>query len=147
MNAVRPHLKHIVVFVNIGGNAFEFDGYAADLINRWGEFEQPIYYGGPDSSFGFTLNCNWELAVENYCESYHLPFIHPTLNSYSRLDDYNNIIDTPNYVGQGTTVYAPQINNDGKQFQNFDGLFEKWDAGAEYMALFPNVLLGVHRDD
>ena len=43
-------------------------------------------------------------------------------------------------------VYVPQISSDGRQFPNFDGLSAKWDTGAEYVALFPNVLLGVHRD-
>ena len=77
LNAVRAHLWHDIIFVNIGGTAPEFNDYAANLIDRWNEFEQPIYHGGPDSSFGFTLDCNWKLAVENYCESYHLPFVHP----------------------------------------------------------------------
>ncbi|MGB0198380.1 MAG: aromatic ring-hydroxylating oxygenase subunit alpha, partial [Candidatus Puniceispirillaceae bacterium] len=146
LNAVRAHLWHDIIFVNIGGTAPEFNDYAANLIDRWDEFEQPIYHGGPDSSFGFTLDCNWKLAVENYCESYHLPFVHPALNSYSRLEDHYNIMDTPNYAGQGTMVYAPQISDDGRQFPNFGGLSAKWDTGAEYVALFPNVLLGVHRD-
>ena len=34
---------------------------------------------------------NWKLAVENYCESYHLPWVHPGLNSYSRLEDHYHI--------------------------------------------------------
>ena len=139
LNAVRSHLWHDIIFVNIGGTTAEFTDYAADLIDRWGEFEQPLYHGGADSSFGFTLDCNWKLAVENYCESYHLPFVHPALNSYSRLEDHYNIMDTPNYAGQGTMVYAPQISEDGRQFPNFDGLSAKWDTGAEYVALFPNV--------
>ena len=66
LNAVRTHVWHDVVFVNISGTAAAFDDYAAELIDRWREFEQPIYHGGADSSFGFTLNCNWKLAVENY---------------------------------------------------------------------------------
>ena len=31
-------------------------------------------------------------------------------------------------------------------FPDAEGLSEKWDEAAEYVALFPNVLLGVHRD-
>ena len=146
LNAVRAHVWHDVIFVNIGGTAPEFNDYAANLIDRWGEFEQPIYHGGPDSSFQFELDCNWKLAVENYCESYHLPFVHKALNSYSRLEDHYNIMNWPNYAGQGTKVYAPQINDDGRHFPNFDGLSAKWNTGAEYVALFPNVLFGVHRD-
>ena len=146
LNAVRSHLWHDIIFADISGTAAEFTDYAAHLIDRWGEFEQPLYHGGADSSFGFTLDCNWKLAVENYCESYHLPFVHPALNSYSRLEDHYNITDDSGFAGQGSTVYSPQISADGRRFPTFKNLSEKWDTGAEYIALFPNVLLGVHKD-
>jgi phenylpropionate dioxygenase-like ring-hydroxylating dioxygenase large terminal subunit len=38
------------------------------------------------------------------------------------------------------------ISEDGRRFPDFEGLSDKWDAGAEYITLYPNVLLGVHRD-
>ena len=44
------------------------------------------------------------------------------------------------------TGKGAQIGDDGRHFPNFDGLSAKWDTGAEYVALFPNVLFGVHRD-
>ena len=75
-----------------------------------------------------------------------MPFVHPALNSYSRLEDHYNIMDAPNYAGQGTMIYAPQVNDDGRRLPNFDSLSAKWGTSAEYVALFPNVLLGVHRD-
>ena len=55
----------------------------------------------PGSSFRSTLDFHWKLAVENYCETYHLTFVHPALNSYSQLEEQFNIMDTPNYAGQG----------------------------------------------
>ena len=143
---VRSHLWRDVIFVNVGGEAPPFEEAAAALIERWREFEQPLVHTGADSSISFTLDCNWKLAVENYCEAYHLPFVHPALNSYSRLEDHYNILDADGYAGQGTTVYQPQISADGKRFPSFGGLSGKWDSGAEYIALFPNVLLGVHHD-
>jgi choline monooxygenase len=88
--------------------------------------------------------CNWKLAVENYCESYHLPWVHPGLNSYSRLEDHYNIVAPRSFSGQGTTVYAPALGD--AAFPDFPGLPAKWDTAAEYVALYPNVLFGVHRD-
>ncbi|MEC8131074.1 MAG: aromatic ring-hydroxylating dioxygenase subunit alpha, partial [Pseudomonadota bacterium] len=143
---VRSHLWRDVIFVDVGGEAPPFEEAAAALIDRWREFEQPLVHTGADSSISITLDCNWKLAVENYCEAYHLPFVHPALNSYSRLEDHYNILDADGYAGQGTTVYQPQISADGKRFPSFGGLSGKWDSGAEYIALFPNVLLGVHHD-
>ena len=87
-----------------------------------------------------------KLAVENYCESYHLPWVHPGLNSYSRLEDHYNILSHDSFAGQGSYVYNPQISDDGRGFPSFEGLSEKWDTAAEYCAFFPNVLFGVHKD-
>jgi len=143
---VRSHVWKDMVFVNVGGDAPAFEVYARCLIERWREFDQPLHHGGADSSLTLTLACNWKLAVENYCEAYHLPFVHPSLNSYSRLEDHYNIIDESGFAGQGTMVYQPQMSEDGKRFPRFGGLSAKWDKGAEYVALFPNVLLGVHND-
>ena len=110
------------------------------------ELDQPVYHSGRDSSFSLTVNCNWKLAAENYCEAYHLPFIHPGLNSYSRLEDHYNIMPISAYAGQGSTVSALQLSNDGHAFPNIEGLSKQWSSGAEYVALFPNLLRVVHRD-
>ena len=136
-----------MVWVNLDGKAPPFEEFAAKLIERWKEFAgKPLHHGGPESSITLEVNCNWKLAVENYCESYHLPWIHPGLNSYSRLEDHYNIVDRMNFSGQGTVVYNPDISDEGRRFVDFEGLSQKWDSGAEYIALYPNVLLGIHRD-
>ena len=146
LNSVRSYVWRDVIYVTLNDATPEFEAYAGDLMARWAEFEQPIYSGGSDSGFTLDLACNWKLGVENYCEAYHLPFIHPDLNSFSRLEDHYNILDDEGYAGQGSEVYDPQIAADGRRFPAFENLSEKWDKGAEYCAFFPNVLLGVHND-
>lgn len=135
-----------IIFVNIDGKAPAFEDIHSDIITRWAEFDKPIYHSGADSSFSLTLNSNWKLAIENYCESYHLPFVHPGLNSYSRLEDHYHIEGPGHYSGQGSYVYNPSLDETGRTFPNFAGISNKWDQAAEYLALYPNVLLGVHRD-
>ena len=81
---IRSHVFRDVIFVNLSGDAPAFEDHAADLIARWRELDQPLFHAGPDSSFKLEVGCNWKLAVENYCESYHLPFIHPGLNTRTR---------------------------------------------------------------
>lgn len=144
---VRSHVFMDMIFVNLSGDASDFESHISKLTDRWKEFvDRPLYHGGPESSLTLDLKTNWKLAVENYCESYHLPWIHPGLNSYSKIEDHYNIFESGNFAGQGTTVYNPQVNGSKARFPDFDGLSDKWDEGAEYIALFPNVLLGVHRD-
>jgi phenylpropionate dioxygenase-like ring-hydroxylating dioxygenase large terminal subunit len=143
---IRSAVWHNVIFVNVSGEAPEFADYAAGAMERWGEFDHPLHFGGTDSAFKFELSANWKLAVENYCESYHLPWVHPGLNTYSRLEDHYNIEAPGAYSGQGTLVYRPTITEDGRRFTDFPDLSEKWDTAAEYLAIYPNVLLGIHRD-
>lgn len=143
---IRSYVWRDVIFVNVSGDAAAFEEYAAPLMTRWKEFEQPVFYGGDDSSFKLDINTNWKLAVENYCESYHLPWVHPGLNSYSKLSDHYHIEEAGRYSGQGTLVYSPMIDPGGTRFEQFAGLSEKWNRAGEYIAFFPNVLFGVHND-
>ena len=143
---VRSHIWFDTVFINIDGNAAPFEEVHADLIARWSEFDQPMYHGGADSTFTLDVKTNWKLAVENYCESYHLPWVHPGLNSYSRLEDHYNINEKGKFSGQGTLVYRQLTGEDGAVFPDFAGLGEKWIQGGEYLTVYPNVLLGVQRD-
>ncbi len=146
LNEIRSHIWMDVVFVNIDGQAPAFTEVHADLISRWSEFDQPLHHGGNESRFTLDVKTNWKLAVENYCESYHLPWIHPGLNSYSRLEDHYNINEARKYSGQGTYVYRQLTGENGEVFPDFKSLSDFWDKGAEYITVYPNVLLGVQRD-
>ncbi|KQB98241.1 (2Fe-2S)-binding protein [Loktanella sp. 1ANDIMAR09] len=143
---VRSHIWFDTVFINISGDAAPFEEVHADLIARWSAFHQPMYHGGADSTFTLDVKTNWKLAVENYCESYHLPWVHPGLNSYSRLEDHYNINEKGKFSGQGTLVYRQLTGDHGAVFPDFSGLDAQWTEGGEYLTVFPNVLLGVQRD-
>lgn len=140
---IASYVYRDVVFVNVDGRAPAFETHAAGLMARWAEHDQPLYPGG---GFSFDVACNWKLAVENYCESYHLPWIHPGLNSYSRLEDHYHIEEPGAFSGQGTRVYRQLTGAGGEVFPDFAGLSSFWDAGAEYVALYPNVLFAAQRD-
>jgi len=143
---IRSAVWQDIVFVNISNNAQEFRDYASKTIERWSEFEKPLYHGGDSSSFTLNLNTNWKLAVENYCESYHLPWIHPELNATSSIKDHYHIEEPGHCSGQGSHVYNQIKSESGDVFPDFESLSNKWDTTSEYIALYPNVLLGVHRD-
>ena len=146
LTEIRSHLWRDVVWVNVDGQAPEFETAMKPVMDRWAEFERPLYHGGEDSKFTLSVKSNWKLAVENYCESYHLPWVHPGLNSYSRLEDHYNIEEYGAYSGQGTLVYRQLEGQNGAKFSDFDDLDKKWDTAAEYLSVYPNVLLGMHRD-
>lgn len=143
---VRSHVFMDMIFVNLDGKAAPFEEMHRPLITRWAEFDKPLYHAGEDSRFQLELNTNWKLAVENYAESYHLPWVHPALNAYSRLEDHYNILEEGHFSGQGTLVYSPSYDASGRSFPCFNALSEKWDKAAEYITLLPNAMIGVHKD-
>lgn len=146
LNEVRSHIWRDVVWINVSGDAAPFEEAMSDLIARWSEFDVAVYHGGHDSRFELEVQTNWKLAVENYCESYHLPWVHPGLNSYSKLEDHYHIEKPGQFSGQGTMVYRQLTNENGEKFPDFEDVGAKWNEQAEYIAAYPNVLLGVHRD-
>ena len=143
---IRSFVWRDVIFVNIDGSAPAFEEVHGELMERWKDFDQPMYHGGEGSTVRLELAANWKLAVENFCESYHLPWVHPGLNSYSRLEDHYNIEKLGHYSGQGTYVYRQLTDEEGRTLPDFADLGEKWDKGAEYIVVYPNVMLGVQRD-
>ncbi len=143
---IPAHVYLGVVFVNLDGNAEPFENMNASLLERWKDFDRPIYHSGSDSSFELDIKTNWKLAIENFCESYHLPFVHPGLNAYSRLEDHENILGDGPWSGQLTRVYNAQLDEDGRGFDRFEDIADRWESNGEYIAVYPNVLLGVHKD-
>ena len=144
---IRSHVCLGVVFINLSGDAEPFETHFAGPLERWKEYaDKPVYFGGEDSRFTLEVNSNWKLAVENYLESYHLPFIHPALNERSKLEDHANIMCDGPAAGQLTKAFEMTTDENGRHFTAFEGLPERWDKEAEYLAFYPNVLLGVHKD-
>jgi len=143
---VPTYIWNDVIFVNISESAVPFETHHHELLERWSEFKGPVYHGGHDSRFQLQLKANWKLVVENYCESYHLPWIHPNLNTYSRLEDHYHIESPGKFSGQGTHVYRQIRDEDGSVFPDFPNLSEKWTTAGEYITFFPNVMVGVQRD-
>lgn len=135
-----------LVFVDLSGTAEPFDTFIGAIDERWRPFmDRPLVHTGADSSISFTLACNWKLAVENYCESYHLPWVHPGLNSYSPLSQHEPII-ADGFSGQISLSYDPAFPEGAPALPVLPDLPDFWQLGAEYIALYPNVLLGIHRD-
>ncbi|MCB9947218.1 MAG: aromatic ring-hydroxylating dioxygenase subunit alpha [Rhodospirillaceae bacterium] len=150
---VRSAVWFGLVFVNIDGAAPPFEQVIAPLARRWQAWSLDGFrLGGADCRWALEVRANWKLAVENYCEAYHLPMVHPGLNQYSRLGDHYNIThqgraEGPEawFAGQGTRVYNP-ARGDGECLAPLPDLPPALHRVGEYVALFPNALLGVHID-
>ena len=151
LKEVRSYIWLDLIMINISNNEIPFEDYIKPLENRWSEFwtkedQEMIYHANDYGYFLLEARCNWKFAIENYCESYHLPWVHPGLNTYSKIDDHYHIQGLPNrFAGQGTSVYNPRLKSE-INFPTFPGWTKEKEMSAEYVALFPNVMLGIHKD-
>ena len=151
LKEIRSYIWLDLIMININNNEMSFEEYIKPLSDRWEKFwpikdRELINHSNDFGYFKLNANCNWKFAIENYCESYHLPWVHPGLNSYSKIEDHYHIQGLPNrFAGQGTVVYNPRFEG-GEKFPCFPNWPKNKENIAEYVALFPNVMLGIHKD-
>ena len=151
LKEIRSYIWLDLIMININNNEISFEEYIKPLSDRWEEFwpvkdRDLINHSNDYGYFKLNAKCNWKFAIENYCESYHLPWVHPGLNSYSKIEDHYHIQGLPNrFAGQGTVVYNPRFEGNEK-FPCFPNWPKDKENIAEYVALFPNVMLGIHKD-
>ena len=151
LKEVKSKIWMDIIFININSNELDFKEYIKPLEQRWSKFiskddHELLKHSDDYGYFSLDVNCNWKFAIENYCESYHLPWIHPELNKVSNINDHYHIQGLPNrFAGQGSKKYEQPVKGN-KKFESFPN----WDKGmlknSEYIALFPNVMIGLHVD-
>jgi choline monooxygenase len=151
LKEIKSSLWLDLIMININNNEMSFEKYIKPLNDRWSKFwptkdRKLIRHSNDFGYFKLEAKCNWKFAIENYCESYHLPWVHPSLNAYSKIEDHYHIQGLPNrFAGQGTVVYNPRLKGKEK-FPCFPNWPKNKKNIAEYVALFPNVMLGIHKD-
>jgi Rieske 2Fe-2S family protein len=97
----------------------------------------------------YDVAANWKLAVLNYNECLHCPFLHPALNC---LTDYLGADNEPaagRYIG-GAMGFRPGVetmSTDGRRRRAYlPGLSDDERRRVYYYAILPNLLLSLHPD-
>ena len=80
----------------------------------------------------YEIKCNWKVYMDNYLEGFHIPLVHPKLNS---------VIDYKSYSTEIFDNFSLQwchINAESSPYKKTD------DASkAYYFTLFPNILFNI----
>ncbi len=129
-----------LVFVNITGDAVDFDEFIAPVQERIGNFDPGILRYDHELSSEMSFSANWKLVVENFVESYHVPAVHPELEKVNPMRKHYQILGGESYIGQGGTEYSAAEEDE------FAGLPHRPDLedGACYEAfyIYPNLIFG-----
>jgi choline monooxygenase len=142
LKEIRCDIWHDGIFINLSGDAGPLAEVYAPLEQRWEHYDlSKLRYGG---SARLRINGNWKLAMENFQEGYHLPMTHPFLNSLSSLENHYSVVE-PAFQGQGSHHYDTVEAGHG-DLPNFPNLPDYWKDRAEYPAVLPNLMFGLHPD-
>jgi len=150
LQEVRSAIWLNAVFINLSGDAVEFEDYVHPLTRQFDELcaadDRLLFKAGDsDCRTTMTVKSNWKLPVENYLESYHLPTVHPELNRISPLDVHFDLERFDNGGGQGSANYT-KTSLDGNHLPGLASWSAEKQNLAVYPVLYPNTLIGVHSD-
>ncbi len=151
LKEISTHVWMDLIFINVNKNKKDFEQSIDPLEKQWSKFiskedQKLIRHARDFGYFNMEVKSNWKLAIENYCESYHLPWVHPELNRVSNLKDHYHIEDlAETFSGQGSNKYSQQFDGN-KKLSTFPNWPNDLYQNSEYVSLFPNVMLGIHVD-
>lgn len=104
----------------------EFSSVVKGISERLGKQDLSDYVFHHRVSY--DVNCNWKVYVDNYLEGYHVPHIHPGLNS---------LLDYRTYITETAEWYSYQYS----PLESSEELYGSGDA--LYYFIYPNTMLNI----
>tara|TARA_Y100000588_G_scaffold325180_1_gene358786 strand:- start:29 stop:1267 length:1239 start_codon:yes stop_codon:yes gene_type:complete len=142
---VRSAIWHDWVFVNLDGKACDFEDYMAPVNGYYKGWDLSAFcYAYHDS---FEFRCNWKLAVENFCDTYHVFKVHPKLDEAytSQQRDMARPEGVHMFMFNTLTGDSPglTVGVDGPVPPEIPGLAAECEREQRSCNVFPNVTVVV----
>jgi choline monooxygenase len=126
------------VFVNLSGTAPPFEEWIRPVAERFRQVDWTELRRDPGLARQLDVAANWKIIVENFVESYHVPWVHKALNAVNPMSTHYQILGGHSYLGQGGTDYQGDRVS-GTSLPLMKGL--SGYARYEALAVFPNLIL------
>ena len=135
------------IFINLSNKPNDFNSEFSPLINRfkdWNIADLETY-----KTKKYVVKGNWKLVVQNYCECYHCPTLHPELAAiHNYMGGRNDLYEGPFLGGYMDLNHDKEsITSTGKLCcPPLDGVKKEDLNRVYYYFIFPNMLLSLHPD-
>ncbi|GAB2680463.1 aromatic ring-hydroxylating oxygenase subunit alpha [Aliiglaciecola aliphaticivorans] len=131
-----------IIFVNIDGNAEPFEDFIRPLDEQLSNYPKDDIH--LTSSTDYSGEVNWKLAVDNFLDGYHVPFVHSQACTLDSVLDQQDLFLSDNIVGlhlaNGASAKPAKT---AKQLPHFNGLAEDKRGTQQWFGIFPNTLFFV----
>ena len=133
------------IFINLSENPTDFENSFAPIIGRfkeWSISELHIF-----EKKKYRVKGNWKLVIQNYCECYHCPILHPDLAAIHNYMGGKNDLYEGAFLG-GYMEFNKNKNSITESGElccpTLPGVSKKNESRVYYYSIFPNMLLSLH---
>ena len=127
------------VFVRLSEDGPSFEEHIAPLARRWAAYDLTLLRYG--FHVPYEVAANWKLVIQNFLDTYHLPFLHPQLGTVAQARAYDDVNEGDTAIGicyRGGGVEKDKGDRDVPIFPN---LPPDKRAGQDILVLYPNTLV------
>jgi len=141
---VRSHTFHDWIFVNLDGKAPPFEDYAGTTLDCFENYELATL----DRERHITIDyrCNWKLAIENFCDYYHIFKIHPALDqAFDKVYRRSTYPEGRHLFGEQKITARHGLSTQSNEIvlPDLAELTEEQKSHHFFISLFPNFLLNL----
>ncbi|MEM7124608.1 MAG: aromatic ring-hydroxylating dioxygenase subunit alpha [Pseudomonadota bacterium] len=143
MLPVRHAVWHDLIFVDLSGEAPDFDDHWAPFAQRTKDYDfGALRYA---ATLDFDVKGNWKLIYENFYDAYHVPAVHP------RLEDFTPITERIGVQTEGPWFHNTSLIKEAQEGRGigmpfYPGLDEVGRKTEWYFHLFPTTAIQIWPD-
>jgi len=130
------------IFINLSGDAQPFEEFIKpldDLLSDYDETKMSMI-----STTEYQSTSNWKLAVDNFLDGYHVPFVHSQAVTLDSVMNQEDLFLSENIVGlRLPTGASDKPAKTDKPLPHFDHLTDENIGTQQWFGIFPNTLLFV----
>ena len=145
LHSVSVNVWEGFIFISLSNEPDDFDKVFSSISNRfsrWGISDLETF-----KTIEYQVDGNWKLVIQNYCECYHCPILHPELASiHNYMGGRNDLYDGPILGGYMDFNEGKESITSNAEFccPPFPEISENDKNRVYYYSIFPNMLLSLH---
>ncbi|HYZ64145.1 MAG TPA: aromatic ring-hydroxylating dioxygenase subunit alpha [Acetobacteraceae bacterium] len=127
------------VFVRLSTEGPSFEEHITPLARRWRAYDLSLLRYG--FHVPYEVAANWKLVVQNFLDTYHLPFLHPQLGTVAQAKNYDDVNEGDTAIGISYRAGGVEKDKGDLDMPSFPDLPARERAAQDILLLYPNTLL------
>jgi len=131
-----------IIFVNISADAEPFEDFIKPLDELLKDYSNE--HLSQVNTTDYAGKVNWKLAVDNFLDGYHVPFVHSQACTLESAVDQQDLFLSDSILGLRLENGASnKPAKTAKKLPHFDGLLPEKQGAQQWFCIFPNTLFFV----